>query len=77
MEWQADLRGMLKHGTAVNACCSKCNLWAPVDIQKLAELRGLDFSLWDVKSHCRTPGCDGIVFYHGEAGMMSRPLRSW
>jgi hypothetical protein len=75
MAWQADLRGMLGAGTKVHACCSKCRAWKPVDVQALAELKGLDYSLWGKVSHCRTEGCDGLVFYHGDVGGMSRPLR--
>lgn len=81
MAWQATVGGMLDHGTVVNACCSTCGLWRRVDVAKLAERRGRDFSLWDKRSTCPTirddgQRCAGHVFYHGNGGMMSRPLRS-
>lgn len=81
MAWQATVGGMIKHGTEVNACCSVCMLWRPVDLVALAVARGESFSLWDKRSTCPTVArdgtpCTGQVFYHGNGGMMSRPLRS-
>lgn len=81
MAWQASVGGHIEYGAKVNACCSCCGLWRPVDLQALAERRGLDFSLWDKRSTCPTidadgKPCRGTVFYHAAAGSISRPLQS-
>ncbi len=81
LEWQSSVGHLIHAKARVNATCSACGLWRPVDLEELARRRGLNFSLWNKRSSCKTIGpdgarCPGHVFYHAAAGAISRPLLS-
>lgn len=76
LDYVATLGGMKRHGTRVVVSCAKCRLWKPFDVDVAIAKLGEDYSLVDKRAHCREPGCDGIVRFHGSPGEGSpfRPI---
>lgn len=60
----------------VEARCNKCDFIQRVDIAALAEKVGLTYQLWDRRSRCKQPGCDGWVRFFGARGGVFLPLWS-
>ncbi len=48
--------------------CDTCRASAYIDLPKLAESLGPDFSLIDKLCRCREPKCDGIVRFFSAPG---------
>lgn len=78
MAWQETVGGLIDSGAIAKACCSRCGVSRPANLDAIAQARGRNFSLWNRDAPCRTPACQGRVFFHASlgAGTPSRPLRS-
>jgi len=77
--WQATVGALIDNKAIVHACCSRCNLWRPANLQAIADMMGRDYSLWDRRPRCSTPGCNAAIFFHASIaeGTPSRPMRSF
>jgi hypothetical protein len=67
--------GLIDEGVEVRAWCDTCMAkYVVVDLGKIAEARGRDFTLWNKRSRCRlTEDCKGTIgFYYQAPGMMAR-----
>lgn len=60
----------------VEARCNKCAFKQPVDIAALVEKVGPAYKLWDRRSRCKQPGCDGWVRFFSARGGVFLPLWS-
>jgi len=73
--WTKNLGTLIKARCEVRAWCDTCNApFVVVDVAKLAQLKGLDYSLWNRRTECRlTDGCTGWNrFYCDGRGMMEK-----
>lgn len=62
---------LIEHGVRVRVTCTVCRTnWREVDLEKVARVKGRDFSLWNKRTRCRlTPGCEGLnEFMHDSRG---------
>lgn len=66
----------LKTAIPVEARCNKCAFVQLVDIAALAEKVGKEYMLWDRRSPCKQPGCDGWVRFFSARGGVFLPLWS-
>lgn len=58
---EARVGWLMIHGRAVKWDCEVCGRAGPVDLIRIANHRGLDFSLANRRPRCRSPGCPGRV----------------
>lgn len=70
------LGNYLRTTIPIEVRCNKCELNQPVDIAALAEKMGLDYRLWDRRSRCKQPGCDGWNRFFSARGAVFLPLWS-
>lgn len=56
---------MIAEDIQCRGICDTCRKYKDVDLVKLAEIKGLDYSLWNRRTACRlTPGCNGKVRFY-------------
>jgi len=60
----------------VEARSNKCAFKQLVDIAALADKVGPAYKLWDRRSRCKQPGCDGWVRFFSARGGVFLPLWS-
>lgn len=70
------LGNYLRTTIPVEARCNKCEFIQRVDIAALAERVGLDYVLFDRRSRCKQPGCDGWIRFFSARGGVFLPLWS-
>lgn len=70
------LGGYLQTTIPVEARCNKCAFQQSVNIAALAEKCGESYQLWDRRSRCKKPGCEGWVRFFGARGGVFLPLWS-
>ena len=59
---------MIAEGVIVTWHCNHGH-YGPVDLQRVAERRSLQFSLVDKYAPCRVGGCDGTVYFRYSFGV--------
>ena len=84
--WTADLRSMLaayddqSYGVTVRARCRTCRKWQDFtrrDLERIADQRGMAFSLFNKRTRCRlTTGCHGWNIFGWSNGTWVYPLYS-
>lgn len=66
---------LIAEGAAVRANCKTCGQFRDIDLQAIADRRGLDFDLWDKYTPCRlTPGCPGRNHFSYYGGGMFKNM---
>jgi len=73
--WTKNLGTMIAEGIKCAGGCDRCRGWKEVDLVKLAEIKGLDYSLWNRRTPCRlTPGCPGKVSFYCDGRFRMEPM---
>lgn len=82
--WTHTAGAMLAHRTGrVRAYCGECRRGRAVNLRRLVERKGADYSLINRRTRCRfTPGCMGVVYFHfhdvADIPLVEeRALRAW
>lgn len=70
------LGNYLKTTIPVEVRCNTCDFIQPVDIVALAEKVGMEYQLWDRRSRCKQPGCQGWNRFFSARGGVFLPLWS-
>lgn len=68
------LADFLRVGIQVKAFCTRCKLDHLIDLAALIEKKGPDFILWNRRSRCKQPGCDGWNRFHCNRGAVFLPM---
>lgn len=66
----------LRIGIQAKAFCTRCKLDLLIDIPALIEKVGPDYSLYNRRSRCKVPGCDGWNRFHCNRGAVFLPMWS-
>lgn len=68
---------MIAIGCELIACCPICRGWkSDVDMQAIADTKGLDYDLWNRTTKCTfTAGCKGRVSFRYRYGMLDFGMR--
>lgn len=73
--WTKNVGTLIDDEIEVRAICDTCTAkYVVVDLAKVAEAKGREYSLWNKRTHCRlTAGCVGYIrFFCGGRGWMQR-----
>lgn len=68
--------GMLDDGVTVAVTCGRCGKERVADLERIAAQRSREFSLINIRSRCREPGCTGWVSFWVRQGLRYIPLAS-
>ena len=73
---------MIEQGHEAYAWCGTCDQRWEIDLPKLVEKVGPEYSLWNRRSRCRTNGCSGYMVYKcGKTGwphlMADEDMEMW
>lgn len=74
--WVCTVGAMRAEGVRVRWSCQSCRQWGDVDLARVEEAKGDDFSLINRRPRCRQPGCAGrvLLLYSPGGGTPFRPL---
>lgn len=76
--WTHTVGALLDEGAVVRVICGTCSRERMANLQRIADAKGRDFSLYDRAPRCWVQGCPGRLFFSAarpDAGTRPTNLR--
>ncbi|MCB2048584.1 MAG: hypothetical protein KDE32_10195 [Novosphingobium sp.] len=70
------LAGLIDRQVPVRAMCDTCARFRDIDLDALAQVKGMDYDLWNKRTRCRIePGCKGWNRFYFSGRGRFEPMR--